>query len=87
MEPFLCYLCWGDSEVATFIQVVHLEVVHLIVECIQVVVWISLPLITWYLGHLKSRRKMLFPNLPSEKRMIIIPYLLSSDDKVFNKSS
>ena len=70
-----------------FSQIVYLEEVHLIIERVQMVAWICLPLIASYMGHLESRRKGLFLNLPSEGRMIIIPYLLSSDDKVFDASS
>ena len=87
MESFLCCLCQGDSEAAAFSQVIHLEEVHLIVEHVQVFAWISLPLIARYLGHLESGGKGLLLNLPSEGRIIIVPYLLSSDGKVFNASS
>ena len=82
-----CYFCQGDREAAAFSHVVHLEEIHLIVERIQVIAWISLPLIARYLGHLESGRKGIFFNLLSEGRMIIVPYLLSSDDKVFDASS
>ena len=87
VEPLLCYLCQGDNKASVFGQVVHLEEIHLIVERVQVVTWINLPLIAWYLGHLESMRKRLFLNLPSEGRVIIIPYLFSLDGEVFNTSS
>ena len=48
----------------------------MIVERIQVVTWISFPLIARYLEHFESRRKGLFLNLLSERRMVVVSYLL-----------
>ena len=59
----------------------------MIVERIQVIAWISFPFVAWYLGHLESGRNELFFNFLSEGRMIVISYLLSSDNKVFDASS
>ena len=87
MELFFHYLCQGNSKVAAFGQVVHLEEVHLIVERVQVVVWISLPLVAWYLGHLKLAGKGFLLNLLCKRGVIVFPYLFGSDDKVFNMSS
>ena len=64
-----------------------MEEVHLIVERIQVVAWISFSLVAWYLGHLESMRKRLLFNLLSEEGVIVISHPIGSDGKVFNPFS
>ena len=63
-----------------------MDEVYLIIECIQVVVWISLPLVARYLRHLEYGRKGFFLDLLSDGRMIIVPHFLSSNGKVFDVS-
>ena len=77
----------SNDEATTFSQVVHLEEVHLIIERVQVVEWIGLPLVAQYLGYFKSGRNGLFLNLSSEGRMVVVSYLLSLDGQVFDAFS
>ena len=86
-EPLLCYLYQDDSKAAAFGQIVYLEEVHLIVERFQVVAWISLPLIAWYMWHLEPVRKGFLLNLSSEEGVIVVSHPLGSDDKIFNPCS
>ena len=75
VEPFFCYLCQSNGKAVTFSQVIHLKEVYLSVERIQVVPWISIPLVARYLGNFESGRKGLFLNLLSEGRIAVVSYL------------
>ena len=87
LKPFLCYLRQGDSEAATFGQITYLEEVHLIIERIQVIVWISFSLITWYLWHLESVGKGFLLNFSSKGGVIVITHSFGPEGQVFNPCS